>query len=58
MRGSGRVPLFDMGRFGEDTRRILQARQEVLGVMPDPISASARRPSVGASFLHLSILSL
>lgn len=49
-----RIPPADPDTYSDATRAFLQAREDVLGFVPNSMKVMARRPSVGAAFVALS----
>lgn len=49
-----RIPPADPDNYSDATRAFLQARENVLGFVPNSMKVMARRPSVGAAFVALS----
>lgn len=49
-----RIPPADPETYTDETRAFLQARENVLGFVPNSMKVMARRPSVGAAFVALS----
>lgn len=49
-----RIPPADPDTYTDATRAFLQAREDVLGFVPNSMKVMARRPSVGAAFVALS----
>lgn len=49
-----RIPPADSEKYTDATRAFLQAREDVLGFVPNSMKVMARRPSVGAAFVALS----
>ena len=49
-----RIPPADPESYTDETRAFLEAREEVLGFVPNSIKVMARRPAVGAAFVRLS----
>ena len=49
-----RIPPADPNAYSDATKAFLQAREEVLGFVPNSIKVMARRPSVGEAYVKLS----